>query len=60
MFYTEPLEKIDGLKTGQRVKIDKIERNEEDDITYITMMDIVSGKEYSWSGILENKLTEIN
>ena len=60
MFYTEHLEKIDGLKTGQRVKIDKIERNEEDDITYITMMDIVTGEEYSWSGILENKLTEIN
>ena len=39
---------------------DEIERNDNDVITYIVMMDIVSGKEYSWSSILEDKLTEIH
>lgn len=39
---------------------EEIERNDNDVITYIVMIDIVTGEEYSWSGILENKLTEIN
>ena len=57
---TNHLEVIDGLKAGQRIKVEEIERNDNDVITYIVMIDIVTGEEYSWSGILENKLTEIN
>ena len=57
---TNHLEVINGLKAGQRIKVDTIERNDNDVITYIVMIDIVTGEEYSWSGILENKLTEIN
>ena len=51
---------IKGLKAGQRIKVEEIERNDNEVITYIVMIDIVTGEEYSWSSILENKLTEIN
>jgi hypothetical protein len=57
---TNHLDNIKGLKAGQRIKVDNLERNEDDVITYIVMIDIVTGEEYSWSSILENKLTEIN
>ena len=48
------------IRSWQRIKVEEIERNDNDVITYTVMIDIVTGEEYSWSGILENKLTEIN